>query len=144
MQVTDEVRWTAFDFVAAALLSGAVCGGIELAARSGRGPAYVAAGAVALLGGLLIVWANLAVGIIGNEGNPLNIMFLAVPVLGLVLAALSRFQPSGMALAMVATAAAQGAAAAVVVILAGEVGAIYAAVMAAPFLASAWLFRRSA
>jgi stage V sporulation protein SpoVS len=144
MQVTDEVVWTAFDFFAAAILFGAVCGGIELTARAGRGPAYVAAGALALFGGLLIVWANLAVGIIGNEENPLNQMFFGVVGIGLVLAVVSRLRPKGMARAMAATAAAQGVAAVAAVGLTGEPGAIYAAVMAAPFLVSSWLYHLSA
>lgn len=144
MQVTDEVAWDAFDFLVAAALFGIVCGGVELASRSGRGAAYAGAAASAFLGGLLIVWANLAVGIIGNENNPLNLMFFGVVALGFVFAALSRFRPAGLALAMTATAAAQVGAAVIAVVLSGDPGAIYAALMAAPFVLSAWLFRRSA
>jgi hypothetical protein len=144
MQVTDEVAWDAFDFVVAAALFGIVCGGIDLASRSGHGAAFAAAAASALLGGLLIVWANLAVGIVGNEEDTLNLLFFGVVVLGLALAALSRFRQPGLSRAMTATAAAQVGAAALAFILSGESDAIYAAIMAAPFLLSAWFFRRSA
>ena len=65
MQLTSEVTWTGFDFaVAAALLIGT---GLlfELALRVlPARRARVAAGA-ALAGGLLLVWLELAVGIVG-------------------------------------------------------------------------------
>lgn len=63
MQLTNDVRWTGFDFaVAAALLTGA---GLlfELALRKlHTKPARIKAGAVLGLA-LLLVWAELAVGL---------------------------------------------------------------------------------
>lgn len=64
MQVTDEVRWSAGDFLAAAVLLGAVAAGVELAVRlvpRGAGRAALV-GAVALAGAL--VWAEGAVGLL--------------------------------------------------------------------------------
>jgi hypothetical protein len=144
MQVTDAVAWDAFDFLAAAALFGIVCGGVDLASRSGRGAVCTGAAASALLGGLLIVWANLAVGIVGPEGSPLNLLFFAVVALGVALAAASRLRRAGLARAMTATAVLQVGAAALAAVLSGDPGASYAALMAAPFLLSAWLFRKNA
>ena len=66
MQITDEVVWTLGDFaVAGALLVGT---GLiyELVARKIDNIAYRAAIGVALLAALLLVWVELAVGIIGK------------------------------------------------------------------------------
>jgi len=50
---------------------------------------------------------NGAVGIIGNEGNNANLLFYGVLAVGLIGALIARFEPQGMARAMIATAAAQ-------------------------------------
>lgn len=63
MQFTSEVNWGAEDFAAAALLLGLAGLGLELAARariSRTGRLAIAAG---VLGLLLVVWTELAVGI---------------------------------------------------------------------------------
>ena len=57
-----------------------------------------------MLGAFLLTWMNLAVGIIGNEENPANLMFFAIPVVGMVGALTVRFESRGMAHALVATA----------------------------------------
>lgn len=64
MQVTPEMNWGTEDFLAAGLLVGGVGLGIELAVRLLRKPIHRMAGAgVVVLAGLL-VWAELAVGIL--------------------------------------------------------------------------------
>jgi len=64
MQVTDEVRWTATDFAAAAVLLGGGALLFEVAAR--RLPTvrarWIAGGAIALV--VALVWAEGAVGIV--------------------------------------------------------------------------------
>ena len=63
MQFTDEMNWTAFDFLAAAVLlfgTGFLC---ELALRKIREVKYRVAVCGALLAALLVIWAELAVGI---------------------------------------------------------------------------------
>jgi len=107
MQFTDNVVWNLADFVVAgALLLGT---GLmyELVARKGGNIAYRAAVGVALAGALLLVWANLAVGIIGNEDNPANLMYFGVLAVGLIGAAMARLEQRGMARALFATALAQ-------------------------------------
>ncbi|GAB4339876.1 MAG: hypothetical protein Kow0037_25380 [Calditrichia bacterium] len=46
---------------------------------------------------LLLIWVNLAVGIVGNEGEPANLLFYLLPLLGSIFAARVRFRPAEMA-----------------------------------------------
>ncbi len=69
--------------------------------------AYRFAVAIALLTTFLILWVNLAVGIIGEPDDPANLMYVAVPALGMAIAAVGRFQPPGMSRAMFAAVLAQ-------------------------------------
>jgi uncharacterized membrane protein len=107
MQFTDEVRWDLADFVVAgALLFGADLT-YQLLARRTDNLAYRVAVAVAVLAALVLVWANLAVGLIGSEDNPANLMYLGVLAVGIVGAVAARFQPRGMARALFAMASAR-------------------------------------
>lgn len=95
---------------------------------------------------------NLAVGIIGAEDNPANLMYGGVLAVGVIGAIIARFQPDGMARALFATALAQ-ALVAVIALIAGlrPPGAnwpnalvVLTGFFAALWLLSAWLFRRAA
>lgn len=80
MQFNDDVNWTVSDFAfAGAVLVGS---GIiyEFAARSGS-LAYQAAVVVALGVSVLTLWTTGAVGIIGSEANPGNLLYIGVVVL---------------------------------------------------------------
>ncbi|MCK9425917.1 MAG: hypothetical protein M0Q21_07770 [Ignavibacteriaceae bacterium] len=66
MQFTDEVSWTVLDFVVAAILllgTGLMC---ELVIRKINKIEYRIAICVILLAALLLIWAELAVGIFGT------------------------------------------------------------------------------
>ena len=66
MQFTDEVNWTVFDFVMASiLLLGTGLTG-ELVIRKGDNTMRRIAICLALLAALLIIWAELSVGIFGT------------------------------------------------------------------------------
>ena len=78
MQFTTEVNWTMSDFIAAGLMIGLTGGALELAVRASPNPWGRAGAAVMILTSFLLVWVNLAVGFLGSEGNPANIMFLLV------------------------------------------------------------------
>ncbi len=107
MQFTHEVNWDLADFVVAgALLLGAGFT-YELVARKGGNLAYRAAVGLALAAALLLVWLNLAVGIIGDEDNPANLMYIGVLAVGFIGAAIVRLEPRGMARVLFATALAQ-------------------------------------
>ncbi len=74
----------------------------------GAGTYRVAAG-VALAAAFLTVWVNGAVGMIGSEQNPYNLLFGGVLALALAGAIVARFEARGMVRAMVVAAAAQAA-----------------------------------
>jgi len=151
MQVTREVSWTASDFIAFGVMLLAVGLPLELVARASSNWYYRGAAALALLGAFLTVWANLAVGIVGSEHNPANLLFFAALLVGIVGTILVRGKANGMALVMVATAAALGVA--FVIAVSGPTDEpfvpqgrelIGTGVFAALFLASAALFRKAA
>jgi len=106
MRFTSEVVWTGSDFVFAAVMLGSVGLGLELAVRK-RNRAYTMAAAVALLVSFLSFWFTGAVGIIGNEGETSNMLFLAVIAVALAGSAVALFRPKGMAAAMCVAATAQ-------------------------------------
>jgi hypothetical protein len=107
MRFTDEVHWTGFDFAAAWVLMATVALAYKLATRRPTNLAYRQAVGVAVGTAFLLTWANLAVGVIGDETNPANLMYAGVLVVGLVGAGLARMQPRGLTRAMLATAGAQ-------------------------------------
>lgn len=144
MQFTDEVEWDLADFVVfGAMLVGA-CGSYELATRVSRDRAYRAGAGVALAAAFILVWMNLAVGVIGSEDNPANWLFAGVLGVGGLGALVGRFRPGGMARAMIATALAQ-VLVALIAVIAGW-GSIFplTALFVAVWLVAARLFSRAA
>ena len=108
MQFTSEVNWTASDFIVAAVMFGSVGLGLELAVRKGN-RAYTIAAALALLVSVLAFWFTGAVGIIGNEAEDSNLLFLGVIMVALAGSVIALFRPRGMAVVMVVAAVAQAA-----------------------------------
>ncbi|HEX8383349.1 MAG TPA: hypothetical protein VF592_08240 [Sphingomonas sp.] len=144
MRLPHGLAHDAADFVfLAALLVG--MGGVgELAARVPDRWARRAAAGLALAALLLQGWMILAVGIIGSEDDPANLVHVGVFAAAGIGAALARGQPAGMARAMTATAIAQVAAFGVALATGlGFTGPI-TLFLAALWLWSAWLFRRAA
>jgi hypothetical protein len=143
MQFTDEVQWTAGDFVFAGVLIGGVGLAFELAVRMTRDPFYRAGVAAALAAAFLIMWANGAVGMIGSEDNPFNLLFYGVIAVALAGAVAARFRPAGMARAM-GLAAAAHALTAVIGMFTDLRGGLVSTAFAGLWLLSAWLFGRAA
>ena len=143
MQFTDEVDWNVADFIVFGAMLLVAGGAFEMATRLSSNQAYRAASGVALAAAFILIWVNLAVGIIGNEENPANLMCFGVLAIAFVGVVIARFQPNGMARAMVATAIAQ----ALVAVIALFTGLGYTFVITGGFVAmwltSAWLFRKS-
>ncbi|TGD83252.1 hypothetical protein [Hymenobacter wooponensis] len=78
-----------------------------LIASRGRNGAYKLGAGVAVAASLLLVWGNLAVGFIGSEDNPANLLYAGALVVGFIGAILAKLQAQGMAKAMFATALTQ-------------------------------------
>jgi hypothetical protein len=108
--------------------------------------------AVAIGSAFFILWLMGAVGIIGVEGDPADLMFFWVFAVGIVGAVIARFRPRGMARAMLAMALAQGAVGAVALIAGKHKAAISSifeilgltGMFITLFLAAAWLFWQAA
>lgn len=107
MQFTAEVRWDADDFIiAGSLLLGAGLL-IELALRGGQTARYRIGAILSIITALVLVWVNLAVGIIGSEDNLANLLYWGVLVTLLIGAGLSHLRPNGMAKTLFAAAIVQ-------------------------------------
>jgi hypothetical protein len=108
MLFTEEVDWDLLDFAFAGVLLFGTGLTFDLAARMTPNTAYRAAAGLALAAALILVWVNGAVGIIGSEDNPANLLYGGVLAVGIIGAGIARFRPHGMARALFATALAQG------------------------------------
>jgi hypothetical protein len=152
MQITDEVVWDLADFAVAGVLLGGTGLIRELAARKARNNAYRAAVGLAIAAAFILVWLVGAVGVIGEDGDRADLMYGGVLAVGIIGAIIARFQPQGMARALLAMALAQ-ALVAVIALIAGKHQAPISSVFeilglngffVALFIGSAWLFRHAA
>ncbi|MDQ3206949.1 MAG: hypothetical protein M3Q40_10705 [Pseudomonadota bacterium] len=144
MRFTVEVNWTAGNFIVMGAMLASACGAYEILARMSSNTSYRAAVGVAIVTGFLTVWVNLAVGMLGSEDNPANLLFFGVLAVGLVGAIVAWFRPRGMAIAMAATALAQ-AGMAVYALVGGYADVVpHVGFFAIAWLLSAQLFRKGA
>jgi hypothetical protein len=151
MQFTDEVNWDAADFAFAAVLIAGTGIAFELAAKRSSSTTYRVAVGLALGAAVLLIWVNAAVGVIGSEDNPANLMYGVVLAVGIMGAAIARLRPHGMALALLATAFAQAVIGAVALIFGlglphsgpAEILGL-SGLFVGLWLMSAWLFRKAA
>jgi hypothetical protein len=102
-----EWAWTLFDFVFACALIFGTGLTYVLAARKAGNIAYRSAVGIALAAAFILVWLNLAVGVLGTEDDLANLMYFGVLAVGIIGAVIARFEPHGMARALFATALAQ-------------------------------------
>ena len=124
---------------------------LYLAMRIRKNTAYRLAIGLALLASFLIVWINLAVGIIGEPENPANFLYLGVPVVAFMGALIARLQATHMSAVLSVTAGLQ-LLVAVITLLAGWATPVSWAwamllingVFTALWVASALLFRKAA
>ena len=138
------VDWSARDFAVFGAMLATACGLYELATRMSGDLRYRAAAGIAVATGFLTVWANLAVGMIGDEGNRFNLLFAGVLAVAIVGAALAKLQAPGLAKAMLATSISQALVVAAAFAIGGDPrGAACSALFVAPWLLSSALFRRA-
>ncbi len=151
MQFTSGVDWSLFDFVLAGILLFGVGLSYLIFTLKAGSTTYKLAAGLALGSGLFLIWANLAVGLIGSENNPENQMYFVVILIGIIGAVLSRFKSRGMMITLFAMAISMIA----IAIIALSLGAQYypySSVMeiigvtsffVIPFVISALLFRNA-
>jgi hypothetical protein len=99
--------WSLTDFVTAGALIFGTGLTYVLVARKAGNIAYLFAIGVALAAAFILVWINLAVGVIGTSGDPANLMYVGVLAVGIVGAIIARLRLPAMARALFATALAQ-------------------------------------
>ena len=151
MRFTEEVQWTTSDFVFAGVIligAGVVA---ELAVRASSDWSYRIGAGLAVLASVLLVWFNGAVGIIGSEDNPANLLYLAVIAAVFIGAVATRFRAEGLARVMICAAVLQVLIGAVAVMRGWGEGAenwprpviVLSIMFALTWLASASLFHRA-
>ena len=89
----------------------------------------------------MVIWSNLAVGMIGNEDNPINLLFDAVLAIAVLGACLSRIHHKVLTYAMLAAGTFQ----VTIGILAGILGSdfrggVFTIILSLPWLVSSALF----
>lgn len=107
MRFTTEVQWTPSDFVFAAAVLGGAGMLVELIVWKSGGTFYRLGAILALATSVLLVWVTGAVGLIGNEAEPANLLCLGIIGLVLIGAVMARFEARGMAWALATAGLAQ-------------------------------------
>lgn len=151
MQFSQEVDWSVFDFIIAGIMLSGSGLTFVFATHKAINNVYRTAMGVAIGTALFMVWSNLAVGLIGNEDNPINLLFGGVLSVGLIGAAAVRLKAKGMSNVLFLVAVAQ-VLVAVIALLTGHgetFDAIYEIVMVNGFFIVWWvissmLFRHAA
>ena len=140
---TDGVNWGPGDFLAAAVMI--LGAGLLYEWASTRAGTTTHRIAVAIMAGaaLLLVWVNLAVGIIGEPENPVNLLYFGVLAVLVVGASIARLEPRAMSLALFATAAAQAIVAVIAFIMGEPVNWMFDLVFIGLWVVSGVLFRQA-
>lgn len=99
--------WDTADFVIIWVIIACAVAAYQYVATKAPNRVYRVAAGVAVVTGVILMWVNGAVGLIGSEDNPANLMYGGVLAIGLIGAALARMRPVGMSWALFATAVAQ-------------------------------------
>jgi hypothetical protein len=105
MQIPDSGwNWSVGDFVFAGVMIAGTTLLYEWLSQRANGRWYRAGAGVALAAAFLLVWVNLAVGIVGNEDDPHNAVYFGEVLLAGAAAFTAALRPAAMARAMLATA----------------------------------------
>jgi hypothetical protein len=144
MQFTNEVNWDETDFIFAAVIFGIVGGLIELTVRKSANWYFRFGSMFAVLAGFMAIWSNLAVGMIGNEDNPVNLWFGAVLLIAIGGSVVSRFRANIMPSTIFAAGTVQVAIGTFAGVLGTDMrGGIFTIVLSAAWFISAILLHRA-
>ncbi|MBZ0182205.1 MAG: hypothetical protein K8F60_07090 [Melioribacteraceae bacterium] len=108
MLLSAGVNWGFFDFIFAWVLLFSAGFTYKYIASRKSNTKYKAALAIAVFTSLFIVWSNLAVGIIGSEDNPVNLIYFVMLFAVIIGGVAVKFHPKGLSILMFAAAAAHG------------------------------------
>ena len=109
LPLVTNAPWTLSDYIVMGTMLGSAGLVIELIFRSSPDRFYRGGAALAVVATFLLIWVNGAVGFLGNEDNPANLLFIGVIAVAILGAFFAGFRAPGMARAMFAAAAAQAA-----------------------------------
>lgn len=142
------MNWTLLDYVTAAGIIGVMGGVLALLINKSRNGFYRLGAAAAVATCFVLVWGNLAVGVVGEPENPVNLLYFATLLIGAVGAFITRFSPRGMAATMATMAVAQCACMAIAFATRADANLLpslaVTGLFTAGFAASAWLFLQAA
>ena len=142
-QFTDEVQWTWMDHLFWAFLLGIPGLLVDIVSRMTTNWFYRGGVVIALATSFVITWANLAVGIVGNEENPINLIFFGVVAIAMLGSPLVGFKAVRLRWVFYLTAAAQ-ALSALVALQAEPFVLVFCGVTTALWLTAATLFGQAA
>ena len=116
-----------------------------------RGTTYAAALGLAVFSVLFLAWGVVAMGVVGAEGDPFDLAYAVVAVIGIAGALIVRLEPHGMARVLLAMALAQAAIALLALMVGKHVSPVSSVaeilgvngLFVLLFAASAWLFDRA-
>jgi hypothetical protein len=97
MRFSNEVNWSLGDFIVMGALLFSTVLALSLAARSSGNIAYRIATCIAIATAFLLVWANLAVGLLGSGPNLPNLMYGGMIVVAVAGAFFTQFSAPAMA-----------------------------------------------
>jgi hypothetical protein len=116
MRITGEMNWSLFDFAFAGAFIFGTGLTYQLITRKAGTVAYRFAVGLALAAAFILIWVNLAVGLIGSENNPANLMYGGVLAVGFLGAIIAELRPQGMARVLFAMAITQAVVAVIALI----------------------------
>ena len=96
MQFTDEVKWDAADFFIMGSLIFTTGLSYALLTRASSNIISRVAFAIAIGSTFLLIWVNIAVGLIGSGPNAANLMYAVVVAIVIIGTFISRFTTKGM------------------------------------------------
>ena len=105
--VVGQWPWTLSDYVFAGILLFGVGVAYEFITRRATTTQYRIAVGLGVVTTLLLIWINGAVGIIGNEDNPANLLYGAVLIVGFLGTIISQLRPRGMSYTLFTAASVQ-------------------------------------
>lgn len=103
----DGWNWGLFDFIFMGALIFGTGMAYEFGSRKGGTTSYRVAVGIALFALFLLLWMNGAVGIIGSEDNPANLLYFGVFATIMIGSALANLSPRGMSRTLFVTALVQ-------------------------------------